>query len=202
MFKYTITQLLQFFTPSLLWRVKTVGKTVYLTFDDGPHPQITPWVLNQLKLSNAQATFFCVGENVTKFPDTFNEILNSGNEVGNHTFNHINGWKTNNENYFNNILKCKNVVDSNLFRPPYGRIKFSQIKMLKQHFQIIMWDILSRDYEANLDTKKAIQKIKNNLHNGSIIVFHDSAKAEKNLKLMLPEILQHIQENGYEMKSL
>ncbi len=202
MFKYTIPQLLQFFTPSLVWRVKPAAKTVYLTFDDGPHPKITNWVLNQLNNYNAKATFFCVGENVVKFPDAFDEIIKSGNAVGNHTFNHLNGWKTENEIYFNNISKCKNIVHSDLFRPPYGRIKFSQIKKLKQQFKIIMWDLLTRDYDKNLDINFTIKKLKRNIKNGSIIVFHDSEKAEKNMKIMLPEMMQYLQKNGFEMKTL
>jgi len=202
MFKYTIPQLLQFFTPSLIWRIKTNAKIVYLTFDDGPHPQITEWVLSLLNQYNAKATFFCVGENVTKFPETYSKIINSGNAVGNHTFNHLKGWETDNEEYFNNILKCKEVVDSNLFRPPHGRIKFSQIKKLKPQFRIIMWNILTRDYDKNLDMNDAIKKIKRNIKNGSIIVFHDSEKAEKNMKIMLPEIMQYLQKNGFEMRAL
>ena len=202
MFKYTIPQLLQFFTPSLIWRIKTNAKIVYLTFDDGPHPQITEWVLSLLTQYNAKATFFCVGENVTKFPETYSKIINSGNAVGIHTFNHLKGWETDNEEYFNNILKCKEVVDSNLFRPPHGRIKFSQIRKLKHQFRIIMWNILTRDYDKNLDMNDAIKKIKGNIKNGSIIVFHDSEKAENNMKIMLPEIMQYLQKNGFEMRAL
>ena len=202
MFKYTITQLLQFFTPNLVWKIKSVEKTVYLTFDDGPHPEITLWVIKQLEKHNAKATFFCVGENVTKFPDTYSEIIKTGNAVGNHTFNHINGWKNDDENYFDNILKCQEVVHSTLFRPPYGRIKFSQIKKLKKQFKIIMWDLLSRDYLENLNTKLAIQSLKKNIRNGSIIVFHDSVKAEKNMKTILPEILNYLQQNNYRMSCL
>lgn len=202
MFKYTIPQLLQIFTSSLVWKVKSPDKIVYLTFDDGPHPHITTWVINQLNQYKALATFFCVGENVTKFPDTYNEIIKSGNAVGNHSFNHLNGWKTENETYFNNILKCKDIVDSNLFRPPYGKIKLSQIKKLRKDFRIIMWNLLSCDYDKNLDVDDAIKKIKNNIKIGSIIVFHDSEKAEENMKIMLPEILKFLFENGYKMKTL
>ena len=182
--------------------IKTNAKIVYLTFDDGPHPQITEWVLSLLTQYNAKATFFCVGENVTKFPETYSKIINSGNAVGIHTFNHLKGWETDNEEYFNNILKCKEVVDSNLFRPPHGRIKFSQIRKLKHQFRIIMWNILTRDYDKNLDMNDAIKKIKGNIKNGSIIVFHDSEKAENNMKIMLPEIMQYLQKNGFEMRAL
>jgi peptidoglycan-N-acetylglucosamine deacetylase len=202
MFKYTIPQLLQFFTPSLIWRIKSDKKNVYLTFDDGPHPQITDWVLNLLNQNNAKATFFCVGENVIRFPSTFSNIINSGNAVGNHTFNHLKGWETEDEIYFNNILKCKEVVDSNLFRPPHGRIKWSQIKKIKQHFRIIMWNLLTRDYDENLDINEAIKKIKRNIKNGSIIVFHDSKKAELNMKIILPEIIYYLKENGFELRAL
>ena len=202
MFKYKIPQILQFLTPSITWRVKSPGKSVYLTFDDGPHPEITPWVLSVLSQFNAKATFFCVGENVTKFPATYHAVLKAGHTVGNHSFNHLNGWKTVNESYFENISKCAEVVHSDLFRPPFGRIKFSQIKKLKQQFRIIMWEVLSRDYEKNLDTNDAIRKLKRYIRKGSVIVFHDSAKAEQNLKIILPGILQYLHNNGFEMKSL
>ena len=202
MFKYTIPQLLQIFMPSLEWRMKASEKTVYLTFDDGPHPQITPWVLSMLEQFKVKATFFCVGENVSKFPETFNQIIQSENAVGNHTYNHLNGWKTENEIYFNNIAKCNDTFPSKLFRPPYGKISFSQIKKLKHHYRIIMWDVLSRDYDKNLDVTVAIKKLKQNIRNGSIIVFHDSEKAEKNMKVILPEILQYLKNKGFDMKTL
>src|SRR6185312_6007326 len=143
MFKYKIPQILQFLIPFVTWRVKSPGKAVYLTFDDGPHPEITSWVLEQLMQYHAKATFFCVGENVTRFSATYHLVLNAGHAVGNHSFNHINGWKSDNNTYFENVLKCAEVVHSDLFRPPFGRIKFSQVRKLKQHFRITMWDILS-----------------------------------------------------------
>lgn len=202
MFKYTIPHLLKLFTPSVIWEVKTNENFVYLTFDDGPHPLITPWVLSELETYDAKATFFCVGENVSKYKETFEKFLSFKHSVGNHSFNHLNGWKTKNEIYFDNISKCDEEFKSNLFRPPYGKIKFSQINYLKKKYKIIMWSLLSRDYEQNLDIDEALKVLKKNIRKGSIIVFHDSIKSEKNMKKMLPEILKFLHEKKFEMKAL
>jgi len=202
MYKYTIPQILAFLTPSITWNVKTIDKEVFVTFDDGPHPEITPWVLNELEKHHAKATFFCVGENVNKFPETYEMLLNKGHSAGNHTYNHLNGWKTDNEKYFDNVSLCEAKIKSNLFRPPFGRIKLSQYLRLRKKFKIIMWSILSRDFENDLDTEQAIEVMKKNISKGSVIVFHDSLKAEKNLKIMLPQILQFINEQGFKMKCL
>jgi peptidoglycan/xylan/chitin deacetylase (PgdA/CDA1 family) len=188
--------------PSITWKVKTPDKAVYLTFDDGPHPEITPWVLGELYKFNAKATFFCVGENVVKYPNVIKKILENGHAVGNHSFNHLKGWKTPNKVYFDNIEHCAQVLPSTLFRPPYGRITLSQFYQLKKKYQIVMWNILTRDYDANLDADEAFKKIIKYIGKGSVIVFHDSIKAKKNLKILLPKVLMYLNNNGYEMKSL
>jgi peptidoglycan/xylan/chitin deacetylase (PgdA/CDA1 family) len=202
MYKYTIPRFLRRITPAITWKVKTPDKAVYLTFDDGPHPQITPWVLGELAKFGGKGTFFCVGENVVKFPYTYQAILEAGHAVANHSFNHLNGWKTDNTTYFNNIEECHKEVGSRLFRPPYGRLTFSQYAYLKRKYEIVMWSILTRDYDQNLDTKEVMREIIKNISNGDVIVFHDSEKAEKNLKLLLPPLLQYLHESGYEMRAL
>lgn len=203
MFKHTLPSFLHFMIPSLTWKVQTNDKVVFLTFDDGPHPEITPWVLQNLKVYNAKATFFCVGENVTKFPGTYNLILSHGHATGNHTYNHLKGWTTPNQQYYDNVSRCAAVVKSKLFRPPYGRIGLRQIKSLqKQGYQIVMWDILTRDYEAGVDIKKAIETTVNEAQKGSVIVFHDSVKAQNQLQQILPEVLKGLSEKGFTFKQL
>jgi peptidoglycan/xylan/chitin deacetylase (PgdA/CDA1 family) len=203
MFKHTIPFFLQRIMPSLTWMVKTNDKAVYLTFDDGPHPEITSWVMEQLNRYNAKATFFCVGENIAKHQDTYNTILAQGHAVGNHTYNHLSGWSHSQNAYFNNIDLCADLVKSNLFRPPYGRVVPWQIQKLKaKGYDIIMWSILTRDYDQDIDTKQAISATVSNAKPGSIIVFHDSLKAEHQLKKILPEVLQQLSQKGFQFKSL
>ena len=136
--------------PSLIWEIKTKKKEVFLTFDDGPDPNVTPWVLDQLKVFKAKATFFCVGNNVEKFPDLYDRIINEGHSVGNHTYSHVNGWETDYEKYIVNVKKCSHVFGSSLFRPPHGRINRRQIKKLKSTYKIIMWSLLSGDFDPAL----------------------------------------------------
>jgi peptidoglycan/xylan/chitin deacetylase (PgdA/CDA1 family) len=202
MFKYKIPYILQLFYPNYTWKVNTQEKVVYFTFDDGPHPEITPWVLSELAKYNAKATFFMVGANIEKYPETFEKVIQSGNAIGNHTFNHLNGWKTKDENYFDNINKCKELIESNLFRPPYGRIKSKQAKHILNEFKVIMWDRLSRDYDINLNIEESLKAMKKLPSNGSIFVFHDSEKAFKNLKILLPELLNFYSLNGYQFEKL
>jgi len=189
--------LLRMCFPQLLWEVKTTEKEIFLTFDDGPHPEITPMVLDVLDEYKAKATFFCVGENVEKYPETYASIKKRGHLTGNHSYNHLNGWKTNNSAYFQNIEKAASLINSNLFRPPYGRIKPSQIKKLKPDYKIIMWTVASYDFSKKVTpeqcSKNAIQKSKA----GSIVVFHDSAKAREKLLSVLPIFLEHFQNKGY-----
>lgn len=201
MFKYRIPTILQLVFNKYTWKVKTNDKQLFLTFDDGPHPTITPWVLSQLKASEAKATFFCVGHNVQKYPETYSHILSEGHQTGNHTFHHLKGWATENETYFADIEKAEELVKSNLFRPPYGRVKPSQASFLKKRFQIIMWDHLSCDYEKNLNISFCLNQMKK-VKNGSIIVFHDSEKSFENLKQILPPLLDFYKSKGYQLLSI
>lgn len=197
MFKYTIPHILSWIYPNYTWKVKISEKVVYFTFDDGPHPEITPWVLEQLAIYNAKATFFMVGDNMVKYPQIVNQVINVGCKIGNHTFNHLKGWKTENEIYVENFKKSEAILKTELFRPPYGRIKASQAKVILKSHQLIMWDRLSCDYEANLDIKKSLLAMKLLPANGSIFVFHDSEKAFQNLKILLPQLLHFYKEEGY-----
>lgn len=198
MFKHTIPFFLPLIMPSLTWKVKTKDKVLFFTFDDGPHPTITPWVLGQLKQYNAKATFFCVGENAATYQDTYRSVLEQGHATGNHTYNHLKGWVTPDETYYANIDQCAAVVKSNLFRPPYGRISLKQIREVKRKgYQIVMWDVLTCDYEKTLNVQKAIADCIKAISPGSVIVMHDSEKAEAQLKQLLPALLQHFSTQGY-----
>lgn len=185
------------FFPHLLWEAKTTKEEIFLTFDDGPHPEITPLVLDILDEYNAKATFFCVGENVKKYPKTYASILKRGHRTGNHSFNHLNGWKTNNSAYFDNIEKAKFFIDSQLFRPPYGRIKPTQIKALRSQYKIVMWTVASYDFSKKVSPDQCRQNAIQKSKAGSIIVFHDSEKARDNLLSALPAFLEHFQNKGF-----
>ncbi|MCB0598462.1 MAG: polysaccharide deacetylase family protein [Lewinellaceae bacterium] len=183
--------------PNYTWRIPTQEKVLYLTFDDGPIPTVTPWVLEQLEAFQARATFFCVGDNIRKHPEVFEQVVASGHAVGNHTFNHLNGWQTENISYFHNVRHCANMVHSVLFRPPYGRLKPKQAQFLQRHYRIVMWDVLSGDFDPKLSEEQCLANVLNNAENGSIIVFHDSLKAEDKLHYVLPKVLEYFAEQGY-----
>lgn len=196
---------LQWLYPSLTWHKNRKEKYVYLTFDDGPIPVVTPFVLNTLTNFNAQATFFCIGDNVGKYPEIFDSVLAHGHQVGNHTFNHLKGWTTSDEQFLMNIEKCRKVVKSNLFRPPYGRMSRSQISKFRTIYpemEIIMWDVLSGDFDSSLNAEDCINNVLRHVKNGSIIVFHDSEKAFPRLESTLPTVLQTLQMLGYSFKML
>ncbi|GAB4333545.1 MAG: polysaccharide deacetylase family protein [Flammeovirgaceae bacterium] len=197
--------------PQLTWSRYSDEKVIYLTFDDGPVPDVTEWVLSQLFRYQAKATFFCVGDNIRKYPQIFENILKNGHNIGNHTFNHLNGWKTEKEKYFENIFECQAVISKHcketknskpLFRPPYGRIKKEQIKGLLPQYEIIMWDVLSGDYRKDISAETCLKKSVKHTENGSIVVFHDSYKAVKNLHYVLPRYLEHFLEKGYSFEGL
>lgn len=188
--------------PDAIWRKDISTKKIYLTFDDGPVPAVTPWVLDILKQYNIKATFFCVGENVQKNTTIYQRILAENHSVGNHTFNHLNGWSTQSHKYIQNIEQCAELVHTNLFRPPYGRTRKSQAKHLRPHYSIIMWDVLSGDYNKKTSKEKCLQNVTDNFRNGSIIVFHDSLKAQKNLEYTLPRFIEYALKNGFEFACL
>ncbi|MFZ7116386.1 MAG: polysaccharide deacetylase family protein [Bacteroidota bacterium] len=197
-----MSTLLASLTKNLIWSVKTDKKEVFLTFDDGPIPVVTPWVVETLEKYNAKATFFCVGDNVKKNQDVYKLILDKGHKIGNHTMNHLNGWTNFNKTYFENIEKCDNLIHSNLFRPPYGKIKPTQINYLKKKYKIIMWDVLTKDYDESLAGEDCFEKVHKNCKPGSIVVFHDSLKAEKRLRIALPKTLDYLSKEGYTFSSL
>ena len=192
------------------WKVTTNEKIVYLTFDDGPIPEVTPWVLQTLNQFNVKATFFCVGENISKHPEIFKELLSNGHQIGNHTYNHLKGWNTNTSFYIDNTYKCQNEIEKyhntntqKLFRPPYGKIKFSQSKpIIKDGFKMIMWDILSRDYDVTISEEECLNNVIKNTQPGSIIVFHDNIKAFRNLQYALPKTIEFLKKEGYVFKTL
>lgn len=194
------------FPSSLVWRFDEQSRNIYLTFDDGPVPGPTEFVLDVLNRYNVTATFFCIGDNIRKHPDIFARIVSRGHSVGNHTFNHLNGWNNSNENYVENVEKCHAYLTAaaprkNLFRPPYGRITRSQIRLLHA-YHIIMWDVLSIDYNQRLAPEKCLSNTINATRAGSIIVFHDSYKAEKNLRHALPRFIEHFLERQFVFRKI
>jgi peptidoglycan/xylan/chitin deacetylase (PgdA/CDA1 family) len=197
--------LLKWFYSALTWNKSRSQKIIYLTFDDGPVPNVTEFVLNTLKSFKIKATFFCIGDNIVKHPEVFERLKSEGHTIGNHTFNHLNGWKTDDKTYLQNFLTCQDFTQTNLFRPPYGRIKKSQISSLRSEvpqLEIIMWDVLSGDFDASLSPEKCYQNIINNAENGSIIVFHDSLKAFDRLKYALPKAIEFLLNEGYQFAKL
>lgn len=191
---------------SCIWRKPTEDKVLYLTFDDGPHPEATPFVLDQLTKFNAKASFFCIGKNVQLFPEIYAAIITAGHTVGNHTQNHMNGWENKTDHYIADIQEASKLIHSNLFRPPYGRTRFSQIKALRLHpslpQQIVMWDVLSGDFDKTITGDQCAQNVIQHAGPGSIIVFHDSAKAMDRLHIALPKVLAHFSKLGYQFKAL
>lgn len=188
--------------PSFTWKMNNGPKRLYLTFDDGPIPEVTPWVIDLLNQYNAKATFFCVGENVKKNRNIFDQLVEAGHSVGNHTYHHLSGWQTDNIPYFHDIRKCARLVKTDLFRPPYGRIKPTQVQFLSRHYNIIMWDVLSGDFDENLEAEDCYQKVIKSAHSGSIVVFHDSLKSEEKLRQVLPRVLEYYSERNYEFHAI
>jgi peptidoglycan/xylan/chitin deacetylase (PgdA/CDA1 family) len=197
--------LLKWYYPSLIWNKARSEKAIYLTFDDGPIPDVTDFVLKTLADYNAKGTFFCIGDNISKHTDVYNRLIAAGHRIGNHTYNHLRGWKTADDEYLNNFNQCQSLTGSSLFRPPYGRIKKSQIKAIKTlhpQMDIIMWDVLSGDFDLNLAPEQCLQNVVKHATNGSIIVFHDSLKAFARLKYALPKALAFFHNKGYSFKTL
>lgn len=185
-----------------VWRINPSEKVIYLTFDDGPNPEVTPRVLDILDEFEAKATFFCVGENVMKYPEIFQEVKHRGHAVGNHTFNHVKGTEKTVKVYVDNVGKAHEYIHSKLFRPPHGRITLSQVNKLKADFKIIMWDFITYDFDRQVTSTEILKEVKLRSRNGSVVIFHDSLKARKNVLEALPEALRYWKKEGYEVKAL
>jgi peptidoglycan/xylan/chitin deacetylase (PgdA/CDA1 family) len=188
---------LRWIYPNAIWNLPSKRKVVYLTFDDGPTPFITEKVLELLDAHKAKATFFCIGKNIEQHPEIFNLIKDKGHHIGSHTYSHLNGWKSKAEEYINDYVKGRELSHTNLFRPPYGRILLKPLQVIQKQDKVIMWDILSKDYDKDLSPEEVYANVTRNLEPGSIIVFHDSEKAKKNLLAVLPRILEYLTQQGY-----
>jgi len=191
--------------PGLVWQMPAEEKTIYLSFDDGPHPEITPFVLEQLKRYDARATFFCIGKNVNEYPQIYRQILMEGHRVGNHTQNHLNGWKVADDRYIANVLEAAKYIDSDLFRPPYGRIGALQSRLLREapyNYKIVMWEVLSGDFDLSLNAQQCAENVTRRARAGSIVVFHDSEKAFDRLKDALPLVLEYFAGKGYKFAAI
>ncbi|MGX5818506.1 polysaccharide deacetylase family protein [Chitinophaga lutea] len=203
MFYFTKTPaLLKSLYKSCIWDLSPAAGAVYLTFDDGPHPTATPYALDTLKRYDAKGTFFCIGKNVVEYPDIYQRILSEGHRTGNHTHNHLNGWKTGNDVYVQNIQQAAEYIRSDLFRPPYGRISPFQIRLLKKDYRIIMWDVLSGDFDTAITGKECLENVLFKLRPGSIVVFHDSAKAWDRMEYTLPRVLEHCRKQGWKVEAI
>lgn len=210
MYLHKTPTLVRLFFPQFWWKRRTDENIIYLTFDDGPIPGVTDWVLETLRPYNAKATFFCVGQNIQKHPDVYQRVLTQGHAVGNHTFHHLNGWKTRPEPYLENIRACDESLaldfQSNaskpLFRPPYGRLTRQQSKLIREQYQIVMWDVLSGDFDRSLSPVLCLRKTIAHTQRGSIVTFHDSVKAKENLEYVLPRYLDHFATLHYRFESL
>ena len=194
--------LLKPLASDLVWDIKTEEKELFLTFDDGPDPDVTPQVLDILESYDAKATFFCVGRNVEKHPALFNLIMDSGHSVGNHTFDHEKGWETSVYPYLRSTLRCSQWVNSSLFRPPYGKISLQQTNALKKRYKLIMWDVVSADFDASISPERCLSNVIDNAKAGSIVVFHDSQKCREKVLYALPRVLEHFAGRGYRFSKI
>ncbi|GAP72206.1 polysaccharide deacetylase family protein [Candidatus Symbiothrix dinenymphae] len=186
--------------PNAHWRFSSDDKAVYLTFDDGPIPEMTPWVLDLLDKYNIKAIFFCVADNVRKYPEIYRDILKRGHQTGNHTYHHLQGWKTSFKTYINDTEAAKQLIDSKLFRPPHGYLRPRQLRALAKQFKLIMWDVLTRDYSSLRSAQQVFEAVKRYTRNGSIIVFHDSLKSKGKIETALPQSIEWLLQQGYTFK--
>jgi len=186
----------------VLWRKDPLEKKIYLTFDDGPIPEVTPWVLDVLDTYGIKATFFCVGENVVRYPELYRAIVERGHRTGNHTYNHVRGLLRNTKAYLANIELARKYIDSDLFRPPHGDMKWIQLRKLRKQYQVVQWDVISRDYNPELKPEEVLEIVKRYARNGSIIVFHDSIKAERNMKYAMPKAIDFLKAQGFAFDTL
>ncbi len=181
----------------VLWRIKTAEKKIYLTFDDGPVPEVTPAVLEILDRYDWKATFFCVGENVYRHPDIYQQIIDQGHQIGNHTYNHLKGWESSLKSYVDNVEKASELINSKLFRPPHGRIGFRQLKLLSKKYRIVMWDVITADYDEGKTSENVMDIVRSNIRTGSVVVFHDSLKARNRVLNVLPQAIEFWESEGY-----
>ena len=186
--------------PGVTWRMSAEPKCVYLTFDDGPIPEVTPWVLDTLDRFGVKATFFMVGDNVRKHPDIYQMVVDRGHRIGNHTFNHIQGWRYWTKNYLANVAKAAEYIPSDLFRPPHGHMRIPQTLLLQRKYRVIMWDVVTRDYSPHMTPEGVLQVVKRYTRNGSVIVFHDSLKSERNMRVAMPQAVEWLLAQGYTFK--
>ncbi|RKE03372.1 polysaccharide deacetylase family protein [Marinifilum flexuosum] len=184
--------------PDFVWRYNSGEKKIYLTFDDGPIPESTMWTLDLLKEKGIKATFFCVGDNVRKYPNLYQRIIDDGHVVGNHTHNHLKGWYNNTQKYVENVILASEFIDSKLFRPPYGLIKRSQAKYLQTDYKIVMWDVLSGDYRQDISPERCYRDVMKKVRPGSILLFHNHLKSEKNMRYTIPRLIDELRAQGYE----
>ena len=203
MFIEQIPNIVRAFYPTVLWRKDKNKKVIYLTFDDGPTEELTHWILKTLDEFGVKATFFCIGNNAEKYPEIVDEIRQNGHSVGIHGYEHRRGLYKEGDAYFSDIEKSKNIIKSNLFRPPHGNITPSQAKKLKNlGYNVVLWDVITRDYNPSLSEEKVLDIAKKYTRNGSIVVFHDSRKAFKNMKYAFPKAVKYWLDNGYTFETL
>jgi len=200
----TIPHWVQIMYKDRIWEVETKEKQLFLTFDDGPHPSHSLFVLDELKKYNAKATFFCIGKNVANYPDVYKRMIEEGHKVGNHTQDHLNAWKTPNDVYLQNVTEASNYIHSNLFRPPYGKINSFLVKQLTNLYQLktVMWSVLSYDFDQTISSERCLQNVLLNSKAGSVIVFHDSEKASAHMRYALPKVLAFFAEKGFSFERL
>ncbi len=199
---FRIPSAFPFIFRDLCWKIPVSEKVIYLTFDDGPEPTVTPFVLETLRKYDAAATFFCIGKNVETFPHLFQRLLDEGHAIGNHTYSHLKGWVTDTDEYLKDVEACSTVVQSSLFRPPYGKISFRQYRRLLKKYTIVLWDVITHDYDVTIDKHEALKKSIESIKPGSVVVFHDSRKARVNLEFLLPAFMEHFHKNGYRFEAL
>jgi peptidoglycan/xylan/chitin deacetylase (PgdA/CDA1 family) len=188
--------------PNAIWNLPSDSKVVYLTFDDGPTPEVTEEVLQILENYQAKATFFCIGKNIEQHPELFKLVQTKAHHIGSHSYSHLNGWKSNAADFLNDYHKGRELAQSNLFRPPYGRLLLKPLQIIQKQDKVIMWDILSKDYNESLTPETVLNNILRNIKPGAIIVFHDSEKAKKNVLAVLPQLLQNLKQQGYAMEAI
>ncbi len=195
-------RIIQHLFADFLWKIDTDEKVIYLTFDDGPHPVITPWIIDLMNKYDAKGTFFLIGDAVSKNPDLYQLYKTNGHQVGNHTFRHIKGWRSRKKNYLEEIAQCSEVVESSLFRPPFGQINLQSIREIKKQYKIVMWDVLSWDFNTKTSAETCLSNVVNYSNEGSIVVFHENEKSMKNIMFALPKVLEHFTKLGYQFKAI